>query len=199
MLGVGWLEEKLKNTHHCPVCGSVHEKSNVHLEELRSLGFELKSLTASVHQAPAKLDQEVLALRRELRGLEAAITRTRQKRKLVETKSNELSAQRQRVRQVYLFVGRVEQALENVRTSQNIDDLSDKMRILASKISELRRALDPRRQRGRLTTALDTVSAKVAAYAQLLQLEYATEVVRLLAAIKSPSYPATDLPPNRAN
>jgi Protein of unknown function (DUF3732) len=179
MLGVGWFEEKLQDTHQCPVCAAVHAESNPHLEELRALGLELKSLTASVHQAPAKLDQELAELRRELRELEGAISKARQKRKFVESKSNELSAQRQRVRQIYLFVGRVEQALENVSASRNVDDLREKVKGLAGSIAELKRDLDPRKQRDRLAAALDAVSAKIADYARLLQLEHAMENVRL--------------------
>jgi hypothetical protein len=111
--GVGWFEEKLRDTHECPVCSAVHTEGNPRLAELQTLARELKSLTASVHQAPAKLDQEIAVLRHELRDHEGAISKVRQKRKFLEDRSAALSAQRQRVRQIYLFVGRVEQALEN--------------------------------------------------------------------------------------
>ena len=130
-------------------------------------------------QAPAKLDQELLILRQELRDREAAISKARQKRKFLEDRSSELSAQRQRVRQIYLFVGRVEQALENVSASQNVDELREKLKTLADKIVELRRDLDPRAQRSRLDAAIDKVSARIAEYGRLLQLEHATENVRL--------------------
>jgi uncharacterized protein DUF3732 len=83
------------------------------------------------------------------------------------------------VRQIYLFVGRVEQALENVSASRNVDELRERVQTLTQKITELRRDLDPRTQRERLDAALDTVSAKVADYARLLQLEHSTENVRL--------------------
>lgn len=177
--GVGWFEEKLQDTHECPVCSAVHTAGNPRLAELRTLARELKSLTASVHQAPAKLDQELAVLRQELRDREGAISKARQKRKYLEDHSAALSAQRQRVRQIYLFVGRVEQALENVSASRNVDDLREKVKTLAQKILELKRDLDPRTQRDRLNAAIDTVSAKIAYYAHLLQLEHAAENVRL--------------------
>jgi len=179
MQGVGWFEEKLQNTHQCPVCAAVHTGENPRLVDLHNLARELKLLTASVHQAPAKLDQELAVLRLDLREREAAISKARQKRKYVEGLSNEASAQRQRVRQIYLFVGRVEQALENVSASRNVDDLREKVKALAIRIAELKKELDPRTQRERLTAALDTVSAKIADYARLLNLEHATENVRL--------------------
>ena len=177
--GVGWFEQNLQDTHQCPVCAAVHIEENPRLVELKTLAREFKSLTTSVHQAPAKLDVELAALRQELRDREATISKTRQKRKFLEGRSTEQSAQRQRVRQIYLFVGRVEQALENVSKSQNVEDLRQQVQTLAHKISKLKQELDPRRQRDRLNAALDAVSAKIAHYAQLLQLEHASENVRL--------------------
>lgn len=76
-------------------------------------------------------------------------------------------------------MGRVEQALENVSASRNVDELRAKVKALAQKIVELKRDLDPRTQRDRLNAAIDTVSAKVADYARLLQLEHATKNVHL--------------------
>jgi Protein of unknown function (DUF3732) len=177
--GVGWFEERVRNTHECPVCAAVHPNGNARLDELQTLAREMKSLTASVHQAPAKLDQELAVLRQELRDREGAISKVRQKRKFLENRSNEQAAQRQRVRQIYLFVGRVQQALENVSASRNVDELREKVNTLARKIAVLKRDLDPSAQRDRLKAAIDTVSVKIANYAQLLQLEHATENVRL--------------------
>ena len=179
MGGVGWLEDKLKDTHQCPVCDAVHTNGNRHLVELKALAQELSVLTASVYQAPAKFDQELSVLRQELRELEGAISKTRQMRKFLEDRSAELAAQRQRVRQIYLFVGRVEQALDNVQASRNVNELRDQVQILAAKIAELRRDLDPRSAVRRVAAAVDTVSGTIADYARLLQLEHATENVRL--------------------
>ena len=127
--GVGWFEQKLQDPHECPVCAAVHTDGNPRLAELKTLATELRTLTATVHEAPAKLDQEVAALRQELRSLESEITKARQKRKYLENQSSAQAAQRQRVRQIYLFVGRVEQALENVSASRNVDELQEKVRI----------------------------------------------------------------------
>jgi len=177
--GVGWFEEKLQNTHECPVCAAVHVTGNLRLLELQTLAREMKSLTASVHQAPPKLDNELAALRLELRDKEGLLSKARHKRKYLEDRSAALSAQRQRIRQIYLFVGRVEQALENVAASRNVEDLREKVETLAQRIAGLKRALDPRTQRERLDAAIDRVSARIAHYARLLRLEHAGENVRL--------------------
>lgn len=175
----GWLEQRLRHTHECPVCSAVHTNVNPRLAELQTLARELKTLSASVHQAPARLDQELAELRQELRERETAISKITHKRKFLESRSSELSAQRQRIRQIYLFVGRVEQALENVTASRNVGELRDAVGALAEKISNLKRDLDPRTQRDRLNASIDSVSARVADYARQLQLEHAHENVRL--------------------
>jgi hypothetical protein len=179
LLGVGWFKEKVKNTHECPVCAAVHPNGNSRLEELLTLATELKDLTAAVHQAPAKLDQELADLRKQLRAEEAAISKVRQKRKHIEAESNEIASQRQRVRQIYLFVGRVEQALENVRASSNVEELRGKVKLLTDKIIKLKQELDPSRQRERINAAISKVSAKIAEYAALLKLEHSAENVKL--------------------
>jgi hypothetical protein len=177
--GVGWFGEKLQDTHTCPVCAAVHSDGNARLADLQVLAQEMRTLTASVHQAPVKLDRELAALRVELREKEALLGKARQKRKYLEAESATLAAQRQRVRQIYLFVGRVQQALENVSASSNVDELRKQMQQLATKSSELRRELDPRAQGDRLKAAVDKVSAGTANYARVLQLEHAAENVRL--------------------
>ena len=177
--GVGWFERRVQDTHECPVCAAVHQNGNPQLTELVTLAAELKALTASVHQAPAKLDQELADLRKDLREREGELSKVRQKRKQVEETSNEQARQRQRVRQIYLFVGRVEQALENVQASQNVDELRSKVRALEETIETLKKDLDPARQRDRMNAAVDKVSAKIAYYAELLKLEHAKENVKL--------------------
>jgi len=177
--GVGWLEAKLESRYECPVCAAVHPEGNTRLAELVVLAREMKSLTASVQQAPAKLDQERAALRLELREKEGLLSKARQKRKFLEDRSAALAAQRQRIRQIYLFVGRIEQALENVAASRNVDEIRRQVQALARRIDQLKQALDPRAQRDRLNAAIDKVSARIADYARLLQLEHSGENVKL--------------------
>ena len=179
MLSVGWLERKLQATHTCPVCLAVHDGGNKQLGELQKLAHELSALSNSVAQAPAKLDQEVADLRDELRSLEHEISKTRKKRQFLESQSQEMSAQGQRVRQIYLFVGRVEQALENLSASKNVGDLRERVDKLSHRMQVLRNELDPRAQRDRERAAIESVSSRIHDHARGLQLEHAAENVRL--------------------
>jgi len=177
--GLGWFSGKVDLPYKCPVCEASHASGSEQLSELHRLVSELGSITTSVRSAPARLDEEALDLRRELRDREHEVNSVRTKRKALEDKSNELAAQRQRVRQIYLFVGRLEQALENVQTSENFSDIQQQIGVLAKAADTLRKILDPHHLRNRTAAALESVSSRVAEYAEMLELEHSTENVSL--------------------
>jgi energy-coupling factor transporter ATP-binding protein EcfA2 len=179
MQGVGWFTEKVQGEEECPVCGSTHSIPAETLARLRGLATELNGLSRAIHEAPPKLDEEMLALRQELRERETALNKVRHKRKALEAASAGAAAQRQQVRQIYLFVGRVEQALENLQSSRNVSDLRAHVEHMANHISALRSKVDPRVQRERLSSAIEAVSRRVEKYAHLMNLEHASENVRL--------------------
>jgi len=177
--GLGWFEQKIKSPHICPLCLAEHTKDNAHLIDLQLLAAEVKSLTGSVQQAPAKLEQELAALKQELREKEGLLSKARHKRQTLEAKSNQDAAYRQRIRQIYLFVGRVKQALENFQATQNSGELRARVNELLEKLTSLRKDLDPSAQQKRINAAIDTVSRRIADYAKQLKLEHAAENVWL--------------------
>lgn len=179
LLSVGWLAEKLGSNHKCPVCNAVHPDGNQRISELHILAKEYGALTASLQRAPAKLDQELANLRIELRDAETLLGKARHKRHMLEQENAQSAAHRQRVRQIYLFVGRVEQALENVQASRSDGELRNKIDLLSKRIAELRRELDPSSQRARLVAAIDKVSWRISHYAEALRLEHAGENVKV--------------------
>lgn len=73
----------------------------------------------------------------------------------------------------------MEQALENVATSRNVGDLKERLEMLAKRITGLKTDLDPYAQRNRLDAAIEALSTRITGYARLLQLEHATENIRL--------------------
>jgi len=168
----GWLSNKLSNSYRCPVCSAEHPEGNKHLAELRILADELAVLTDSIYQAPAVLDKETSGLREQLRVRERKISNARQKRKYLEDKSAELAAERQRIRQIYLFVGRVEQALENLSVSSNVSNLQENIALLRQRIDDLKQDLDPQSKSNRLREAVQSVSTRISNYAHILHLEH---------------------------
>jgi hypothetical protein len=179
MQSVGWLESHFQNRESCPICNSPNSEGNTALSDLQTLASQLKSLTASVDKAPAKLDYELANLRQEMRDYEGQLSRVRAMRKGLEDSTATLATQRQRVRQIYLFVGRIEQALENASISQNVSALQEEVNNLSRRIKALHSELDPFTQRNRLDAAIEKISRRIEYYAKLLRLEHSSENVRL--------------------
>ena len=179
LLSSGWFEKTVSDTYECAMCGHVHEQVNPYLADLSTLAHEFKEMTNSVKSAPSKLDSEILELRSELRDRERAITKVRQKRQFIESKSREFLDQRQRIRQIYLFVGRVEQAIENYNASNNSGELKHSLELLQEQIRVLKTEVDQRKQKEKLDSIIELVSRRIAQYAEMLQLEHAGENVKL--------------------
>jgi len=176
---IGWLESAIKKTYDCPMCGTTHSAENKHITDLIAIAGEYKALTSSVKSAPSKLDNEILTLRSELKELERNLSKVRQKKNYLESKSIEYATQKQSIRQIYLFVGRVEQALENVKSSSDSGELHIKLDRLQKRIIDLRNELDPQKQKAKLEAAIDLISRKITQYASMLKLEHSSENVTL--------------------
>jgi len=179
MAGVGWFEKAVGATSQCPVCKADHKGGSKELRELQALGAQFSALATSVNEAPASLDEELATARDELRRMEESISSTRHKRHALEQQAREMSEQRSHIRQIYLLVGRIQQALENVKSSQPDSELVAKGKELAKRVDDLRAELDPVAQRNRLQAANRRVGTDIESVAKELQLEHATENVSI--------------------
>lgn len=181
LTGIGWLEKKLapKEQFTCPVCHTVHSEPKEELRRLSELSIQYKNLTSSLESAPAKLDKEEAELRTELKHFMEQLSLVREKRKELEDKNEELAALRQQSRQIYLFVGRIQQALKNYQHDSKSVELRNEYNSLNERISELRKQLDQNTRRARLGRAVSIVSKRIAEYSKLLQLEHWNEDVTL--------------------
>ena len=179
--GIGWLEKKLNGNKEfrCPLCKTVHPEAIQELMRLNELATQLKDLTKSIESTPPKLDKEEAGLRFELKDFTEQLEVVREKRKELEDKSEELSAQRQQTRQILLFIGRVQQAVKNYQEDSKIDELHIKYSELRNRIYELRKELDPKQKRVRLDRAISIISKRITEYSKLLKLEHWSDDVTL--------------------
>lgn len=175
---VGWLKSKLCDSHICPVCATQHANVIENVQALFTVTEEFEAITKSVQQAPSKLEIELLNLKKELRKKEQELSDVREQRKKLDTISNEQAKQRQKIRQIYIFAGKTEQALENIQLA-NDSEQEEKLATLRNRISELRKALNPNAMRQRLDNAIDNASKIIEKYAKILDLEHADENVKL--------------------
>ena len=179
--GIGWLEEKInpKEQFTCPVCHTVHSETKEELLRLAELTTQYKNLTISLESAPSKLDKEEAELKAELKDITEQLAVIREKRRELEDKSEEQAALRQQSRQIFMFVGRIQQALKNYQEDSKIDELRNEYHSLNERIAELRKKLDPNERSVRLQRAISLVSRRIAEYSKILLLEHWSEDVTL--------------------
>ena len=179
--GVGWLEKKLNNKDQviCPVCNTVHAEAKAELLRLTELATQYKNLTETLESAPVKLDKEEAELKIELKDFTEQLSVVREKRREIEDKSEELAALRQQSRQIYLFAGRIQQALKNYQEDSKIEELQNQNQSINDKISELRQQLDAKGKKIRLQRGISIVSKRIAEYSKILELEHWSEDVTL--------------------
>lgn len=179
--GIGWLEEKInpKEQFTCPVCHTVHSETKEELLRLAELTTQYKNLTISLESAPSKLDKEEAELKAELKDITEQLAVIREKRRELEDKSEEQAALRQQSRQIFMFVGRIQQALKNYQEDSKIAELRNEYHSLNERIAELRKKLDPNERSVRLQRAISLVSRRIAEYSKILLLEHWSEDVTL--------------------
>lgn len=177
--GIGWFAKAIGGPHECPVCHAKHDDESPQLKSVAALALQLGELSTSVQVAPAALDEELSATREDLRDMEGRITKLRRKRRDIESQSEQLATQRQHTRQIFLFVGRVQEALKNVDSASTDGSLVEKGKRLADRAKELKSDLDPQAVRRRQDAALEKISRLIANYAEDLKLEHARENVSL--------------------
>jgi hypothetical protein len=170
--GVGWLEKQFEPESACPLCNSSNSEAQNELAGLKTLLTQYKELTESLVHAPIKLDKEEAEIKAELKEYAEKIDLVRKKRKELEDKNEELSALRQQSRQVYLFAGRIQQALKNYQVDSILDELKDKYSKLLDRINLLKESLDPQKRRTQIKRVISIVSRKVSDYSKLLNLEH---------------------------
>ncbi|MDK2975014.1 MAG: hypothetical protein PWP08_1385 [Methanofollis sp.] len=103
--------------------------------------------------------------------LEGRLNIVRDHRRLLESKSEDLRAKRQTLNEVYRFVGRVEQSLENYIITQQDSQLVEELTQLKSRISYLESRLNSNDEEKRRRTALDYISKNISSYARCIGAE----------------------------
>ena len=175
---VGWLKTKIQDTKTCPVCSAKHDAIISNIKALYDIADEFSLITANVAQMPTKLDSEYLAIKDELISKETELSEVVTQRAQMESIAQKQAKYRQHEKQIYMFAGKIEQAIANIDQTTDVDLLS-KRDSLQKRITEIKTVLNPAILRKRKDDAITAISLLIAKYASKLQLEHALENVRL--------------------
>ncbi|MBM4028352.1 MAG: DUF3732 domain-containing protein [Planctomycetes bacterium] len=176
---VGWFERHLAQAQECPLCHSAQMSAGDELERVKEIAQQYRQVLESLESAPPQLDSQEAELRTELRDLERRLADLRRRRSELEDRSDRLAAQRQQVRQIYLFVGRVQQALRNFEEGGDLSAHEARLSDLSERIEALRARLNERQRRDRERQITAKLVRRIQDYGRILDLEHHESVAEM--------------------
>ncbi len=168
---LSWFQERVSSGSECPLCGGEDNKSKTQLQQLDQLASDFHQLTESIQETPIVLDKEVSDTKAAIATLERELNDIRVERRALEEKSNELSKRRQQLVEVYRFVGRLEQSLDNVAETEVDSEASNAIEQLRLRVAQIRGDLDTKSEKARLEDSINRIQAHVRDFATIIDLE----------------------------
>lgn len=178
LASVGWLRLRINGGNCCPICESKHVEQNANLRKLLKVVDEFSEITRQVRIAPSKLDGEISDVRRILRTKEERLKEVHSKYMVLEEQNRNQARHRQEIREIYLFAGRLEQALESFAPSGRLEELKREVERRRNEVQTLRAAVNQGVIARRLQAAVEIVSRGIERNAIDLNLEHAEENVQ---------------------
>ena len=179
LIHLGWFEKHLSESQECPICHSSQVGGGHDLDRVMKIAEEYRLLLENLDETPPQLNKEEADLSSELRNLERRLTDIRMRRAALEDATDTLAAKRQQVRQVYLFVGRVQQALQNFEHGGDLDLKEQQLKQLKEKIKELQSHLDQNNRKDRERQIGNKLVRRIQDYGRILELEHFDSVAEL--------------------
>ncbi len=175
LASVGWLKSKIKGEHSCPLCAARHDEENNNLRKLLQVVDEFSEISRQVRIAPSQLDGEIADVKRMLRSKEEELKSVHEKYQVLEGQNREQARRQQEIKEIYLFAGRLEQALESFAPSGRLEELKREVERKKREVQNLRAAVNQGVIAKRLQAAVESVSRCIQNNAIDLRLEHASE------------------------
>ncbi|KCZ70292.1 Protein of unknown function (DUF3732) [Candidatus Methanoperedens nitroreducens] len=176
---VGWFEDKIKDKTLCPFCGSESRSASDEISKLLEVTKNVQRTSQAVTSAREVLDKEIADIKKQLRDLEGRLNVVRDHRQLLESKSEDLRARRQTLNEIYRFVGRLEQSLDNLNIVQIDSRLVEELKLLESRIKDIKVKLNPEEEKRRLGNALNYISSYISHYVKFIDVERPNDPIHL--------------------
>ncbi|MBK8484736.1 MAG: DUF3732 domain-containing protein [Saprospiraceae bacterium] len=175
---IGWFKQKLSD-EYCPFCESKNETAQKQIESLDNYNKNLELISDAVNTKDVNLDKEISDIKLEIGGLEKEINDVRSVLNEISSKSVEESNKRQSIEELYKFIGRLEQALENIISTENDSLIDIEIKALQLKIEELTSKLSSIKAEKNQRNILRKISGLISHYVQLLDIDRPSDPAEL--------------------
>lgn len=175
---VSWFKAKLNN-EFCPFCESKNEIAQKQIESLENYTKDLEAISNAINTSDVNLDKEMADIRKEILELEEDLNKNRDILREVYEKSIEESNKQQTIEELYKYIGKLEQALENVVSTKIDSSLDLKIKDLQEQIQESQAKLKEIKSQYSLQNILKKISQLISSYATLLDIDRKEDLVEL--------------------
>ncbi|MEJ0029520.1 MAG: DUF3732 domain-containing protein [Bacteroidota bacterium] len=175
---ISWFKKKLTD-EYCPFCESKNETGQKQIAALDAYNEKLEFISNAVNTKDVNLDKEIADIRSEIRHLETELNGNREVLRDIVTKSNEEIDRRQSIEETYKFVGRLEQAIENVVLTEVDGSLDRQIAELQGQLGTLNKRLMEIRMQNSQDAILKKIALLISHYVGLLDIDRPLDPVEL--------------------
>ncbi len=176
---LGWFRDKVSDNAVCPLCQGSDNQSKPAIDALSSLASEFIEVSSATKEPPVVLDKEISETQSGVLKLERQLKDLRIERQELESKDEQLKANRHRLVEIYRFVGRLEQSLENLAETDIDSGVQLALEEFISRANDIRLALDGTSEKNRLNESLHRIAALIRDFATIIDLERKNDPVTL--------------------
>ena len=175
---VSWFKKKLTD-EYCPFCESKNETAKKQIEMLHVYNQNLETVSNAINTPDVNLDKEISEVKEEIRSLEIDLSDVREVMRDFYRKSDAEKQKRQSIEEIYRFVGRLEQQLENVEAIGVDSSFDNDIKALEAQLDDKREKLREIKSKNSQQNILRKISGLISTYVAMLDIDRPTDAVEL--------------------
>lgn len=175
---ISWFKSKL-HSEKCPFCDSENQTAKNQIESLEKVVVKLENISQAISTSEVNLDKEISEIKSGIRELENKLNSAREVIRDVYKQSQEANRIRQSIEDIYRFIGRLEQALENVQSTEIDSSIDRDIKSLESRLAILQKEYNEKREKNKLENVLRKLSGLITNYVELLDIDKPNDLVKL--------------------
>lgn len=170
---IDWFIQN-ESDSRCPFCDSENHKATKQLLLLQDASLKLNAITNDTN-----LDREISILKKEILKQEEVLKNINSNLNSIYREQNKENTERKKVEDIYRFIGKIEEAIDNVKKSSIDGTLQDEIDSLKSDILETDKKIRSKTSILSEAIALQNVTLAISKYTEMLDIERGKDPVKL--------------------
>lgn len=170
---IDWFIQNVSNSK-CPFCDSENQKATRQLLLLQDASLKLNAITNETN-----LDKEISVLSKEISKKEEELTNINSILTTIYNEQNKENLNRKKIEDIYRFIGKIEEALDNVKKSSIDGKLQEEINDIKQNIAKVENQLRNRTAGLSEAKALQNVTIAISKYTEMLDIERGKDPVKL--------------------